>query len=102
MLKFKKIFIFILLLSILIPVFASNDNWYEGLPIASIEFDGLKNVKEKTANSVVSQYIGKTFDDELFSQLDSDLYSQSWMDWMIVDAVPTENEDGVKLVIYVN
>lgn len=102
MLKFKKIFIFILLLSILIPVFASNDNWYEGLPIASIEFDGLKNVKEKTANSVVSQYIGKAFDDELFSQLDSDLYSQSWMDWMIVDAVPTENEDGVKLVIYVN
>ena len=63
MLKLKKIFVLILLLSILIPVFASGDNWYEGQTITSIEFEGLHNVKVKTANSVVSQYIGKAFDD---------------------------------------
>lgn len=100
MLKLKKIFVLILLLSILIPVFASGDNWYEGQTITSIEFEGLHNVKVKTANSVVSQYIGKAFDDEVFSQLDADLYSQSWMDWMIVDAI--ESDGGVKLVITVN
>ena len=101
MLKFKKIFVFILLLSLIIPLFASSDNWYEGRTISAIEFQGLKNVKEKTANSVVSQYIGKPFDDQLFSDLDAALYSQSWMDWMIVDAVEGE-EETVKLVITVN
>ena len=101
MLKFKKIFVFILLLSLIIPLFASSDNWYEGRTISAIEFQGLKNVKEKTANSVVSQYIGKPFDDQLFSDLDAALYSQSWMDWMIVDAVEGEGET-VKLVITVN
>ena len=39
MLKLKKIFVLILLLSILIPVFASNENWYEGQTITSIEFE---------------------------------------------------------------
>ena len=100
MLKIKKILVLILLLSILIPVFASSDNWYEGKTITSIEFEGLSNVKAKTADSVVSQYVGKAFDDEVFSQLDADLYSQSWMDWMIVDAI--ESDGGVKLVITVN
>ena len=100
MLKIKKILVLILLLTILIPIFASSDNWYEGKTITSIEFEGLSNVKAKTADSVVSQYVGKAFDDEVFSQLDADLYSQSWMDWMIVDAV--ESEGGVKLVITVN
>ena len=100
MLKIKKILVLILLLTILIPIFASSDNWYEGKTITSIEFEGLSNVKATTSDSVVSQYVGKAFDDEVFSQLDADLYSQSWMDWMIVDAV--ESEGGVKLVITVN
>ena len=47
MLKIKKILVLILLLSILIPVFASSDNWYEGKTITSIEFEGLSNVKAK-------------------------------------------------------
>ena len=101
MLRFKKLFVFILILSILLPIFASSDNWYEGRTITSIEFEGLKNVKDKTANSVVSKYIGKPFDDQLFSELDAELYSQSWMDCMIVDAVEGEGET-VKLVITVN
>lgn len=102
MLRFKKLFVFILILSILLPIFASSDNWYEGRTITSIEFEGLKNVKDKTANSVVSKYIGKPFDDQLFSELDAELYSQSWLDWMIVDALEPENGDGVKLVITVS
>ena len=100
MLKFKKLFVFILVSLIILPIFAAEDNWYEGKTITAITFEGLINVKEKTANSVVSKYIGKEFNDENYTLLDADLYSQSWMDWMIVDAF--ESEGGVELVIQVN
>ena len=100
--SFKKVFIFILVLVTLFPLAAEDDDWYYGKTISQIVFSGLNNVKEKTAQSVVSSYVGKEFSDELYSEMDAALYSQSWMDWMMVSANHQEDGEGVVLLVEVN
>ncbi len=100
--KSKIIFIslFILLFSLLPLAAAESENWYVGKTITSIETTGLVNVKESTVQSITKRYVGKIFTDELFYNLDSDFYSQSWLSYMLVDAVVDENdENGLILAI---
>ena len=67
---FKKIVVLTLILLSLSAIYAEDGNWYEGETITDITFTGLVNVKDKTAKSVVSEYVGQPFTDELFTELD--------------------------------
>ncbi|MDD7161660.1 MAG: outer membrane protein assembly factor BamA [Candidatus Ornithospirochaeta sp.] len=99
---FKKIVVLTLILLSLSAIYAEDGNWYEGETITDITFTGLVNVKDKTAKSVVSEYVGQPFTDELFTELDASLYGQSWLEWMIVDAVKDETTGGLVLNITVS
>ena len=99
---FKKIVVLTLILLSLSAIYAEDGNWYEGETITDITFTGLVNVKDKTAKSVVSQFVGQPFTDELFTELDASLYGQSWLEWMIVDAVKDETTGGLVLNITVS
>ncbi len=98
--KIVIISLFILLFSILPLAAEDSENWYVGKTITAIETSGLVNVKDSTVNSIVKKYVGETFTDELYYELDSDFYSQSWLSYMIVYANEDENNaDGVILEI---
>jgi len=86
----------------LLPLSAAEGDWYDGKTITRIDFTGLRNVKESTADALVKGYVGKAFSDELYSELDSTLYAQSWMNYMLVDAIEDEtDENGLVLSIAV-
>ncbi len=101
MMKSKIIFtLLIIALVLLLPLSASDDEWYVGKEITRIDITGLKNVKSSTLDTIVNGYVGSVFTDELYAELDSSLYSQSWMNYMLVDATEDENNpDGVVLSI---
>ena len=90
----------VILLVALLPLAASDGDWYEGKKITRIDILGLQNVKASTVDSIVKDYVGQNFSDELYSELDTTLYSQSWMNYMLVDALEDETDpDGVVLSI---
>ena len=92
----------LLLLLTVLPLAAESSEWYIGKTITGISVSGLNNVSEKSVNSIIRNYMGQTFTDELFSSLDSDFYSQAWLDYMTVDAVEdTESDNGLMLTITV-
>ena len=99
--KRNRIIVTLLLLMLsLLPLAAESSEWYIGKTITSISVSGLNNVSEKSVNSIIKDYVGKTFTDELFDSLDSDFYSQPWLDYMTVDAVvDDESEDALMLTI---
>lgn len=95
--KAKTIFVILLALFTLFPLLADGE-WYEGKKISNIEVTGLKNVKESTVKALVQPYIGQSFTDELYSELDSSFYSSSWLDYMVVNALPVDGDDSSLLL----
>ncbi|WP_257225367.1 outer membrane protein assembly factor BamA [Treponema parvum] len=78
------------------------DNWYLGKNITSITFEGLKNVRKVELDGIISSFINKPFNDELFGNLLDRLYAVDFFD----DISPTahrdpKKEDGVRLVFTV-
>ena len=93
----KTIFVILLALFTLFPLLADGE-WYEGKKISNIEVTGLKNVKESTVKALVQPYIGQSFTDELYTELDTSFYSSSWLDYMVVNALPVDGDDSSLLL----
>lgn len=54
---------------------ADEQSWYVGKKIADFSHVGLQNVDEKIIADIEYPYIGKTFSDDLFNELQSKLYA---------------------------
>ena len=56
--------------------------WWYGRMLEGFEYDGLQNVAPRTLDSLLRPYIGETYTPELESEIDSLLYSQSWLEYI--------------------
>ncbi|MFA6734679.1 MAG: outer membrane protein assembly factor BamA, partial [Sphaerochaetaceae bacterium] len=75
----KKIGLLALICVLLVlapPVFAADgDPWYVGQVISRFVNHGLVNVKQSTIEDIEFNYQGKVFTDDLYNQLQADLYA---------------------------
>ncbi|MGE4583308.1 MAG: outer membrane protein assembly factor BamA [Sphaerochaeta sp.] len=65
---------------------AETDPWYIGKRIASFTNTGLQNVPETTVLDIQYKYVGKPFTDELFNQLQGELYGLEDFSYFLAEA----------------
>ncbi|AYE36642.1 outer membrane protein assembly factor BamA [Borrelia turcica IST7] len=80
--KSFKIFIFIFFFLFPISLVYSQTK-YEGKIIKSIDFNGLKNIKERDLASILNPYLGQIYSNEVFDKLQVDLYALDYFDGLI-------------------
>lgn len=81
-------------------VAAEETPWYIGKKIVSFENLGLQNVPESTVADLQYKYIGKAFSDELFNELQGELYAQDNFLYFLADAQRTgEGDNDLKIVM---
>ncbi|MFQ3548009.1 MAG: outer membrane protein assembly factor BamA [Termitinemataceae bacterium] len=68
----------------------TSGEWYMGKPIKNITFEGLRHVKESELEGIVSPYIGRLFNDNLFWELQGRLYALEYFDVISPSAVPVD------------
>lgn len=93
----------ILTLSCSLLAAAATDPWYVGKRIASFSNSGLQNVKENVVLDIQYAYIGKTFSDELFNQLQGELYALEHFLYFLAEAQRTgegDNELQIAMTFY--
>ncbi len=81
-------------------VFSQNNaNWYLNKPIEGIEFSGLDTVRENELSAVVEPFVGETFTEPTFLELQRRLYALDYFEEIIPNAVrPSDgSEDRVIL-----
>jgi len=81
------------LVALILPfccLFAEDSEWFWDQPIARIEFEGLKNVKKSDLSAIISDYIGKSFNDTVYNDILDSLYSMDMFD----DIVPYAKHDN--------
>ena len=66
----------------------SNDTWYYGAIIKSVNFKGLKSVSSKEVEGVVSGFYGKKFSDEIFADMMDRIYALDLFDEISPEALP--------------
>ena len=82
---------------------ADTDPWYVGKRIASFSNSGLQNVKESVVLDIQYKYLGKPFSDELFNELQGELYGLEHFLYFLADARRTgegDNELQIAMTFY--
>lgn len=100
----KKIGLLALICVLLVlapPVFAADgDPWYVGQVISRFVNHGLVNVKQSTIEDIEFNYQGKVFTDDLYNQLQADLYATNSFLYFLADAQrATDGSDALVLDI---
>ncbi|AAX17291.1 outer membrane protein assembly factor BamA [Borrelia hermsii] len=90
-----KIFIFVVFILFVFNLGYSQEN-YKDKMIKSIDFNGLKNIKENDLKFILNVYLGQTYSDELFDRLQVDLYALDYFEGLIRPEFRIEDD---KLVI---
>lgn len=83
----KKILTLLIILIISINVFAATEQpWWMGKRITQISYSGLNHASEISINKVIDKYIGKTFSNELFDNLQTDFYDLKFFAYLTNEA----------------
>ena len=81
--------------------FAQTEDWYIGKPIVDIRFTGLDNISPSELEGITGQFIGKTFSDTLYWDLQSKLFALNYFEEFVPKAVPGD-EDNTSVIIEIN
>ena len=87
------------LLSLSLP--AQEVQWYIGKPIENISFEGLQNVPMQRLDSILKPFIGKTFTDDLFLDLQTKLYTLDYFDEFYANAVSADGSFSAVTLVFV-
>jgi len=79
----------------------SADDWFWGKPIASVQWEGIKHVDKRELDATVRPYIGKTFTDEVWSDLQARVYELDWFDSIEPAAYPADKDKTQVLIKFV-
>lgn len=58
----------------------TNEDWFWGKPIVSIEWDGIRHADRRELDSTVKPFIGKLFTDEVWAELQASVYGLDWFE----------------------
>ncbi|MDR1468887.1 MAG: outer membrane protein assembly factor BamA [Spirochaetaceae bacterium] len=78
---------------------AQEGEWYQGKPIRTIEFSGLRSVKFADIEGVTAPYIGRIFNDDVFWELQGRLYALEYFETITPAAEPTGIPLGSEVAI---
>ena len=73
--------------------FAQDDSdWYYNKPISNISFKGLKNIKASDMEGITHAFLGKKFDNEVFSDLLNRLFALNYFEDVSPVALPGDKD----------
>ncbi|MCF7939671.1 MAG: outer membrane protein assembly factor BamA [Spirochaetales bacterium] len=104
---FIKIFFFLFLFTSLAGIVgaqeenAGEDDWYIGATIEDIRFEGLDTVSETELTGIVSPYIGDTFTNDLFWEIQGKLYALNYFTEILPRAERGSGEGQMVIVFEV-
>ncbi|MDR1099657.1 MAG: outer membrane protein assembly factor BamA [Treponema sp.] len=75
-----------------------QEGWYQGKPIRDIVFTGLKHVKLSELEGLMDPYKGRLFDDDIFWEIQGQLYALEYFELISPSAVPSD-ERGSEVII---
>ena len=94
----KAYCIVLILLSVTGALFAQSGEWYLEKEIKEIRFSGLVNVSETELRGIVDSFIGQTFTDTLFWDLQSKLYALDYFEQFTPKALPGDAENQTVII----
>lgn len=86
--RFKYKLLFVLLFIFSASFSFAQDSWYQGKKISEIRFNGLYMINQEELESITDSYIDKTFDDEVFMELQNKLFALDYFEDMTSSAYP--------------
>ena len=98
----RAILLFTFFAFICISLFASDGDWWEGKAMTAFRYSGLQNVKQKTVDALLSEYVGEKFSDSVFSEMTSLLYAQDWMSWFEAEAELNEGTEDLVIAFTIH
>ena len=98
--KIERVFCIILILVVALATLGAADEqaWYAGKKIASFTNSGLQNVDNDTVADVQYPFIGKTFTDELFNELQGKLYAMDTFLYFLAEAQRGETDENALVI----
>jgi outer membrane protein insertion porin family len=76
-------------------------DWFWGKPIAGIEWAGVQHADKKELDATVRPFVGKLFTDEVWSDLQAQVYALDWFDTIEPAAYPADAGKTKVLVKFV-
>ncbi|MDR1107595.1 MAG: outer membrane protein assembly factor BamA [Spirochaetaceae bacterium] len=93
----------VLIIGLIFPCFSQQtEEWYQNKPIKDIAFEGLRHVKLPDLEEVINPYIGRSFNDDLFWELQGKLYALEYFETITPSAIPSDlggSEVIIKFVV---
>ncbi|MGO8694204.1 MAG: outer membrane protein assembly factor BamA [Rectinemataceae bacterium] len=68
----------------------STAEWFWGKPIDGVEWEGVVHADKRELDAVTRNYIGKTFTEDLWMELQSRIYELDWFDKIDPKALPAD------------
>lgn len=98
--KIERVLCIAILLVVALGTLSAADEpaWYVGKKIASFSNIGLQNVDKDEVADVQYPFIGKTFTDELFNELQGKLYSMDYFLYFLAEAQRGEIDDNTLVI----
>jgi outer membrane protein insertion porin family len=95
----RLVLVVLLALVVVCSGFAQQqEEWYQGKPIRDIVFTGLKHVKTSEIEGLMEPYKGRPFNDELFWEIQGQLYALEYFSEISPSAVPAD-ASGNEIII---
>lgn len=77
------------------------EDWYVGVPIAEIRVTGLVNASINDVRGVYQPFVGQTFSESLFLDLQRRLYATDLFELILVEALPVAPGDFSEVVLQI-
>ena len=100
--RIKRAFVCLLFCFVLVSaVFAQSDDWFYGKPIKEIKFSGLRILSSNEMDTVVSEFKGKNFSDDLYIDIINKIYNLDFFEDIGVEVNPADI-NGSALILNVD
>ncbi|MDR3019311.1 MAG: outer membrane protein assembly factor BamA [Treponema sp.] len=78
--------------------YSQNDDWYQGKPINSITFSGLKNISMSELEALMNPYKGRIFNDDIFWEIQGKLYALEYFESIETSTIRA-NPSGTEVIL---
>jgi outer membrane protein insertion porin family len=99
-----KKFVLVILIFLTINSFLSAQDqeaqWWLGKPIFSIQFEGLVHVDETELREITNGYLGKLYENSLFTSLQSELFNLQYFAYFSAEAGRGEDNDEDLIITF--
>jgi len=79
------IIMIVIMISLTLPLFAEDANWWEGQIMQQLQATGLKNISKTKVDDILYLYRGKQFSDATYSEMESKLYALDGVSYIVAD-----------------